>query len=512
MQMINGNMQPDVHKHNKILIALVASIILFVMILLAFVLITTLQPKTLQVYIDEELIKVSEDTFVIKNNKVYVSIKDISPLIGYTYYNGEYNSFSEDNDKCYIESKNEIATFEFNSNNVYKTLTAGTIDYYTYVIDEPVQKINNKLYTTQEAIKTAANIQFVYNKEKNSITILTLDKLTEMYKQYVMKNFGYTGISTDFVNKKAILYEMIVIEKDGKYGVIDTKNNTLIGTKYEKIQFIENTEEFLATALGKIGLITKEGTTNIPLEYEEIKLLDKESRLYYVKKSDKFKGVTNRKGNMVIYVEYDEIGIKASLFPSNDIKNPMLLYNNCIPVKQNDYWGLFDKEGTQIQGFNWESFGYVANTSKDKMVNNLLLIPSIEGIIVCKDGKYGIVNSLGNLLTPCNFDRIYSITSENKETIYLEFQGKTVTLDSYLKANGIIPVEQETKPQQNTVQNNQIVTNEATNNVLVKENTVEIISNEVITNSIANEISTSANTSENKLNSNLSIIEQLNLI
>ncbi len=505
MQMINENIQPTQNRHNKILIALVASIILFVIILLVLVLITTMQPKTLKVYIDEALTDVQEDTFIIKNSKVYVSIKDIAPLVGYTYYNGGYNSFSEDIDKCYIESKNEISTFQFNSNSVYKTLVGGTVDYYTYLIDEPVQRINNKLYVTQDAIKVGANIQFVYNAEKNSITILTVEKLTELYKDYVMKNFGYTGISTNFINKKAILYDMVVIEKNGKYGVIDTKNNTLIGTKYENIEFIENTEEFLVTSGGKIGLITKDGVTNIPLEYQEVKLLDKDARLYYVKKTDKFKGVTNKKGNMVLYVEYDEIGIKASLFPTDDIKNPMLLYNNCIPVKQGDYWGLFDKEGTQIQGFNWESFGYVANTTKDKMVNNLLLIPSIEGIIVCKDGKYGIVNSLGNLLTPCNFDRIYSITSENRETIYLEYQGKTVTLESYMKANGIIPINQENKPE-NTVQTNQITTNGVSSNTVIMENPVDIINNNVIaTNTISNEIQTSSN-------NNLSLIEQLNIL
>ena len=138
----------------------------------------------------------------------------------------------------------------------------------------------------------------------------------------------------------------------------------------------------------------------------------------------------------MVYLEYEKIGLDLSKFPRNNITNNMLLFDNCIPVMKNGKWGLFDKNGNQILDTVYDSIGYIAGTKKDTAENNLAVIPDIEGIVVCKDEKYGIVNSRGKFIAPCSFDKIYSITNLGKDTYYLTYGTQTITLEDYQKLNG----------------------------------------------------------------------------
>lgn len=49
--------------------------------------------------------------------------------------------------------------------------------------------------------------------------------------------------------------------------------------------------------------------------------------------------------------------------------------------------------------------------------NNVLTIPEREGIIVYKDGLYGVINSSGRTLLPIQLKKIYVETNNGKITI-----------------------------------------------------------------------------------------------
>lgn len=186
------------------------------------------------------------------------------------------------------------------------------------------------------------------------------------------------------------------------------------------------------------------GETKIDIDYDKIELLDNVNNLYYVENNG-YKGVLNKKGKILLYVEYDEIGVNSALFPSDDIKNSRLLFDNCIPVKKDDKWAFFDITGSQITNFYYDSLGYIDSTANGKRSKNILLVEygNISGIVVAKDGKYGMINSVGELLLPCSFDKIYSEISAGEVVYYLEFEGKTVDLVTYLKEKGINVEDEE---------------------------------------------------------------------
>ena len=56
-----------------------------------------------------------------------------------------------------------------------------------------------------------------------------------------------------------------------------------------------------------------DSTTKISPEYDDIKQIDKDSGLYLVKNNNKY-GVINSKQSIVVYLEYDQIGINNLLY------------------------------------------------------------------------------------------------------------------------------------------------------------------------------------------------------
>ena len=440
--------EKDVKLKKGLKISIILAVIALFIVLGVYMYIYYLDSLTLKMTIDSKPTAISDDLYIFETGgKTYVSIQDFAKLVGYEYYQGEYGKYNEDTEKCYLQTKHEVSGFEVGSNKLYKIdPTATDSNYEWYELDEPIRLVNNKLYCTSDAIQIACNLQFTYNQEKNRIQITTLDRLVQYYEQVATTKYGYTGIDTTFANQKALLYNMMVIKKaetdengkiikdSYKYGVVTLDNKNLIGMKYDNIEFIEVMQEFFVTSAKKVGILSSEGAQKIDLNYDEIKLLDNELRLYYVV-NNKLKGVLDKNGKRIVYLEHDQIGVDANSFKSNDITNNMLLFGNCIPVKKNEKWGLFDKNGNQLLDTVYDSLGYISENKKDTAENNLLIIPEIEGIVICKDEKYGIINSTGKWLAPCQFEKIYSITNLGKDTYYLTYGTQTITLEDYQKLN-----------------------------------------------------------------------------
>jgi len=449
----------------------IISIILVILCIISIglgVYIYYLQSQQLKVTIDGKSISASSvaQLFLFDEqdkSKVYISIKDIASQIGYSAYNGEYNQYTEDSNSCYLENTYEIANYTKGSNKIYKMLKKDK-DYEYFTIDEPAKLIDGKIYTTPDGISIGANISFSYEPEKNRITIYTLDYLANSYGN-TYQNAAITGEKADFSNKKALLYERLVVTNaEGKYGVMDLKGNTIIGEKYDTIKFVESSKEFIVTTPErKMGIISYDAITVIQPEYDEIKQIDKDLDLYLVKNNNK-QGVINKNGKFIVYMEYDQIGIDTSSFSGNNIKNQYLLYGYCIPVKRDKYWGMIDKNGNEVLPVIYECFGSAA---KDKTTNGVLLLPKYEAIVVkgAADGEittstgekkttmFGVVDKYGKILIRNVLESVYSVTNNGVETYYMTYGGQTINIDEYFKQYGVNVVntqQENTDPQTDT--------------------------------------------------------------
>lgn len=388
--------------------------------------------KELKLYIDGNVNdKVKNMMEVDNDGTVYFPVKDIASYLGYQSYNGEYTDKSEDANKCYVQNDNEIANFVLNSNKIYKLVLENSDGNYNYYYaSKPVKAINGKLYISSDALANAFNLSFTYDTDSNRVYIYTMPYLIESYSAKVL-DYGYDSISDNFINQKAVLNSMLVVTKNqGKsYAVIDLKGNAIIEAKYDNIEYLENTGDFLVTSNNKVGIISSKRETKVQLLYDSLELVDSDSGLFIAKKDDKY-GIIDSKGNIKVYIEYDEIGIDNTKFEKNNIKNKYLLDNGMIPAKKDKYWGTFDKNGKTVLNFEYDSFGYTATSNREAI--NLLIIPDYNLMVVCQNKKYALVSSTGDMVIRPVLDDAYMTISSGKKYYYMNVGDRKIDIIEFL--------------------------------------------------------------------------------
>ena len=389
--------------------------------------------------------KVRQMLIIQDNGTILVPIRAIASYLGYDSYNGDYASKSEDSSKCWIQTngtKDEIACFALNSKKISKITNdqkQGTV--YSYCeIDKEVEAKNGELYTTTDGLEKAFNVKFVYDQENKKIKISTMPYLISSWENKI-KDLGYSQSSKYFNDQKAILKNMLIVKKEKdtngtKYGVINTAKNgeSILEAKYTNISYIPETSDFLVEDDKKMGIISSAGDTKIRLDYDKIEILDSDSNLYVVKKNNKY-GVVDSNGKAVVSLDYDDIGVDLTKFEKNDVKNKYLLAGNLIPLKKGEVWGFADKNGKIVTDFQFNSLGYTASSNKD--TENLLVIENYEVVVACKDKKYILVNSLGELLWKgAAFEDVYMTVSSAGKKYVLVKNGKEYDAEDQLDRIG----------------------------------------------------------------------------
>lgn len=427
---VNYKKKDSSKKVAKIILILIAVIIIAILSVLGVLM--YIKNGELKLYIDGNSNDKVKDMMVVEaDGTVYFPIKEIASYLGYQSYNGEYTDKSEDASKCYIQNENEIANFVLNSNKIYKLVlenSDGNYDYY--YANKPVKAMNGKLYVTSDALENAFNVSFKYDTDNNRVYIYTMPYLIQIYSSKVL-DYGYDAISDNFVNQKAVLNNMLVVTKDqGKiYAVIDTKGNAIIEAKYDNIEYLQNTGDFLVTSNNKEGIISSKRETKVQLLYDSLELVDSDSGLYIAEKDKKY-GVIDSKGNIKIYIEYDQIGIDNTQFEKNNIKNKYLLDNGMIPARKDKLWGAFDKNGKTLLNFEYDSFGYIATSNKEAI--NLLIIPDYNLMVVCQNKKYALVNSTGDMVIRPVLDDAYMTISSGKKYYYMNANDRKINIEEFL--------------------------------------------------------------------------------
>ena len=479
MNLIEEGFQEKEQKKKKMTTTIILSAI--IVLVLAIIGIITyiiyIQSSTLKLSLDgqsndkiKEILKIEED------GTIYIPIKEIASYLGYESYNGDYSEKSEVQSKCYIQNENEVVNFTLNSNKLYILDLTKSTDNYEYVYTKnPVVSKDGVLCASTDMIEKAFNISFQYDQDKNRITILTMPYLIQAYSSKVL-DYGYTSISPVFANQKTVLQDMLVVEKDGKYGVINVDGNPILEAKYDNVTYLPNlvdgtTQSFLVEDNKKVGIMTGKGETKIRIMYDSIELMDSDAGLYVVKKDNKY-GVLDLKGNIKIDINNDEIGMDISKFEENNIKSKYILAGNLIPVRKDKYWGLYGKNGNQLVDFKYDSFGYIASTNKDAL--NLLVIPDYNVLVACQNKKYTLLSSTGEeLFAGPVADDIYMTISGEERHYYIVANNGKMDAKEYLDRIGVNPSSEKTNTNNNTSNNTNTSSN--SNNSASTQNDINTI-------------------------------------
>ena len=126
MELFDEDFVKNVKTDNKKSLTIVMVLIIFFMIMVFLVVgaMIYIKQTTLKVTLNGQESTIIKNMIMIDENNpqnVYVPIKSISNLLGYSYYTGDYVIKSEEPNQCYVECENEVAMFTLGSRVIYKT-------------------------------------------------------------------------------------------------------------------------------------------------------------------------------------------------------------------------------------------------------------------------------------------------------------------------------------------------------------------------------------------------------
>ncbi len=458
MNLIDEDFNPkkEVDKTKKITRMIIIAIVLVVILIIAiFSYMLYLEKLKLEVIVNGQQNIEITNSFVFENDgTIYVPVRKMASYFSYSSYSGEYTNKSEDSSKCYVECEGEVVNLTLNSNKIYKLSLQNMDNNYTYIyMDKPVKAINGELYVTTEGMQKIFNTTFDYNQETNTISIYTMPYLISLNSNMIL-NYGYTAISEQFENRKAIIQGMLVVTNDKYVGVINANDGTeILECKYDDITYQETTGDFIVSSNNKYGIIGTNKETKVDISYDNILLMDYDAGLYLVTKNGKY-GVIDLEGNNVIYAENDQIGIDISNFSENDLKTGYILVDNLIPVQKNGKWGLFDKKGKQVVNFEYDSLGYIANNSREAL--NLLVIPDYDVVVACLNDRYTLLNKFGEQTFKAFVDDIYMTVSGGEKSYVMIANNKNYDVEDYLDRLGVKPTNKKDEEEEEETDTNTI--------------------------------------------------------
>ena len=248
----------------------------------------------------------------------------------------------------------------------------------------------------KEIIKPSYDETIIVPNSKQAVFICTYDVNyeTNEYKTKAINEKGdqlfaeYDGVQAienyDVNNNLWYEDDVLIVNKDGKYGLIDFKGKSLINCEYDSITALRGVENsFVTEKNGKKGLVDNIGAVIAENNYKDIKPLTDKAQDGYI-----------------LIDENDKYGLvkpdKTVVF-KNDYQDIKQVYgDNKYVVKQNGKWSVADRDGNL---YLTEKFDEVTSING----NN---------VIVKKGNKYGVLSTDGETVLGFDYDDM-SYTYEN---------------------------------------------------------------------------------------------------
>ena len=231
--------------------------------------------------------------------------------------------------------------------------------------------------------------------------------------------------------KKVFICTYDVDYNSGTYKskAVNDKNETLF-SQYEKVEVIQNMDEnnnlqaeeniLKVSKNEKYGIIDFDGKEILPCEYDEIYSLNGVKNSIVTVRGNK-KGLIDSKGNIIISNEYKDIKKLTNKYENGFIvqneenKFGVISYNKKIALecKYDEIKNIYN-DGNYVVKENGKLkiVDSGANTFLEDKYSEIIGINS-DNVIVKKDNKYGVVTKTGEQLIPINYDDVSYLYSNN---------------------------------------------------------------------------------------------------
>ena len=244
----------------------------------------------------------------------------------------------------------------------------------------------------------------------------------------------------DFIEKAKSSYhdDPVKVSQKGMVGILNARNSKwLVSPKYEDVNYLHTTFSLIKKN-GKWGAIGKNEKVLIPIDYDEIKnryqvrkgeywgIIDKDQNWLLLPKYDKLSGGMNgahiyKNGKVGYFSHKNQIFIEPIY---QEIYSTRIKGGSIFFAKKNDKWGIIDKLNKIIKPFESDKLNRFDNQivacknelcalidKKGKEITPYIFTSikryerGRENLLrVEQEQKYGIIDTLGNWVLPCEFD------------------------------------------------------------------------------------------------------------
>lgn len=289
--------------------------------------------------------------------------------------------FSREKNTGQINSKTYFSAFKDNKWGVIDESGESVIDpSYEEMIIIPDNKTDIFLCTYDVNYETGEYSSKALNSENQEI-------FTEYSKIEAISNYD---------ENHNLWYEknVLKVQKDGKWGMINNTGEILLNMEYDSIEAIQGIENaLLIQKEGKYGVADKEGKIILDPIYTEITNLGKDNTAGYIVKDDT--GL------------YGIIGFSKNVILQNQYQQVEKVYGNDLyVVTQDGKQKVINAEGQDILTEGFEQISAILKT-KD------------AGVIYTSNGKYGIMTLTGEIKVEAQYDNLV----EAKANMFIATRG-----------------------------------------------------------------------------------------
>lgn len=239
------------------------------------------------------------------------------------------------------------------------------------VINQDGETVITPSYQEMIVIPNKAKAVFICTYNVNEETGTYKTKAINSKDQEILTGYDQIEVIQNIDQNDNVWYEenILKIQKNGKYGLIDLNGKELLPAEYEEITVLKGIENSIIIKKdGKIGLANDNGSVIIEPNYKEIRNLGDTYKNGYITINEEGKyGLVSTTKKEILESKYDEIS--------------QIYLNDYYLVKENGTQKLIKSSGETIIENGFDEIKYA----------------TANGVIFVKDNLYGEMNELGEI-------------------------------------------------------------------------------------------------------------------
>lgn len=349
-----------------------------------------------------------------------------------------------------------VIMFIFIIKNVLKERKEITKDYEYFalyaqnkwgVINQDGEEVIQPSYQEMIVIPDKTKDVFICTYNVNEETGTYQTKAINSKNEEILTGYDQIEALDNMDENSNVWYEenVLRVEKDGKYGLIDLLGKELLPIEYDEITVLEGIENSIIIKKdNKIGLVNDTGSIIIECNYKEIKNLGSTYKDGYITVDDNGKyGVISATKRQILdnkYEEIKQIALKEYYVVKEDGKTKLINSKGESIIED----GFDDIKSATTNGVIFTKnnlYGEMSTTGEITLETQYQdLKEANDGIYIAKQNdKYGIIDNMGNIQISYEYQ---GITYNEKAKLFFaedaEYNTSIIDNQYNVKATGIL--------------------------------------------------------------------------